>query len=185
MKLRYGIPLCVLASVGCNESRELADSQSLRSQSSATKRATHASTSDTVLVHTALTPLQLVALETITRTFKKWRLPEPQELSRASVHDANGGISGRSLAIQGGEDAVKDFAIALSRGDSVKVVYFHHSGDRYLPGIDLATATWLADGRLFFVGDTLNVGPQNSDELFRFRWSDKARRPVLMPADRP
>lgn len=115
--------------------------------------------------------------------FKTWRITQPKDFTREEASNSGDDRVERALAVEKIRGHVADFAITLIKADSFKVVYFHGDRDHYLPGCDLTTTTWLNEGRIFFSGDTLTVGVENSDEIFRFRWSDKAGRPLLLAAD--
>lgn len=75
-----------------------------------------------------------------------------------------------------------DFAIVLMRGDECTVYWFRAEVGRYRP-VEVTRAAWLRTAGLFLQGDTLEVAPFHSDEIFAFAWDSAANRPVLLPAD--
>jgi hypothetical protein len=68
-------------------------------------------------------------------------------------------------------DGDDDFAVALTRDSTFKVFYFRHSDGKYLNPQEVSEVRWLNDGVLVLKGDTLDLAPWASDEIFRFVWN--------------
>ncbi len=75
-----------------------------------------------------------------------------------------------------------DFAIVLVRGDQYAVYWFRGKAGMYRP-VQVTSADWLDTGGLFLQGDTLEVAPFHSDEIFAFTWDAAASGPAMVPAD--
>lgn len=72
------------------------------------------------------------------------------------------------------------FAIALVKADSFRVFYVRREATQYLGPQEVTSAGWLNRGQLILRGDTLEIAPLASDEIFTFVWNEqaKAMRPV-------
>ena len=74
-----------------------------------------------------------------------------------------------------------DFAFVLLEDGQFKVFYFRAIGSGYQAPQEVATVDWLNDGRVHLEGDTLNIAPFESDEIFRFGWDTTKRQLELVP----
>ena len=69
-----------------------------------------------------------------------------------------------------------DFVVVL-RKDSQYAVYYFRGGDSgYGTPQEATVVDWLNDGRVQLRGDTLDVSPFQSDEIFLFVWNDTEKR---------
>ena len=83
--------------------------------------------------------------------------------------------------MRSGNEASNDFAIALVKDGQFKVFYFRADRSGYRPAQEVMSADWLNDGLIRFDGDTLDIAPFQSDEIFKFVWNTKSGRPELVP----
>jgi hypothetical protein len=75
-----------------------------------------------------------------------------------------------------------DFALVLLKAGQFKVFYFRAIGSGYQAPQEVATVDWLNDGRVQLEGDTLNIAPFESDEIFRFGW-DTTKKQLDLVSD--
>jgi hypothetical protein len=72
-----------------------------------------------------------------------------------------------------------DFAVVLVRSAQYSVYWFRADSGRYCP-FEVTSADWLRTAGLHLRGDTLEVAPFHSDEIFAFAWDSAAHQPVLL-----
>lgn len=123
------------------------------------------------------TPAQRVVLNTLVQTHPGWRLAQSTdntkipELRRAGVAPPQ-----RPYFSSTGEHTDGSFAVALVKSDTFKVFYVPWASGTYATPIEVTTATWLNRGQLLLRGDTLEIGPLASDEIFTFVWDPNDAR---------
>ena len=78
----------------------------------------------------------------------------------------------------GGEGS---FAAALVKSDTFSVFYVRRDGQHYRTPQRVTTADWLDRGRIVLQGDTLQVGPLSSDQIFTFVWNPLSQAMTLRP----
>ena len=75
----------------------------------------------------------------------------------------------------------QDVAVTLVKDTVFRVFYLRSEGGSYLPAQEVTTIDWLKEGRIELRGDTLDVAPFRSDEIFTFVWDAKSKRLELIP----
>lgn len=131
-----------------------------------------------------MTDNQWTAVRSLLHSQLGWRLAvESDNKSTAAIKQLREGNPAFEpyFAETSGRMKNADFAIALRNGKQFKVFYFRatHTPPTYEPPHEVTTVDWLDDGRIRLVGDTLDVAPFQSDEIFRFIWSRRTNQMEL------
>lgn len=73
------------------------------------------------------------------------------------------------------------FAFALIKTDTFRVYYSRWANGRYSSPQEVGAVTWLNRGQLIVRGDTLEIAPLASDEIFSYVWNGARHAMLLKP----
>jgi hypothetical protein len=131
-----------------------------------------------------MTESQWASVQTLLQSHPGWRLAVDSDSKNTvaikRLRDSTP-VFEPYFAVRTANSEGTDFAVVLIRNGQFKVFYFRADGSRYRAAQEVATVDWLNDGRIQLEGDTLDVAPFQSDEIFKFAWDSAIKRLELVP----
>lgn len=131
-----------------------------------------------------MTERQRAVADSLVHANPGWRLATDMDShDQTSLREMRSRVADFSpyFASRGDSPAERDFAIALVRDTVFRVFYSRFEEARYALTREVTKVDWLGHGLLRIRGDTLDVAPFRSDEVFSFYWRSSSRQLELLP----